>query len=51
VLDKRAQGGCDLWVGVTDDVAVSVSTVFLEVDPCPVAERFATAVVDGLLTG
>lgn len=51
VLDQRAQGGCNLWVGVTDDVAVGVSTVFLDVDPCPVAERFATSVVEGLLAG
>jgi uncharacterized protein DUF3558 len=46
VLDQRSQGNCDLWIGVTDQLAVSVETYFLEVDPCPVAERIATAMIE-----
>jgi uncharacterized protein DUF3558 len=46
VLDQRERGGCTLWVGTSDDLAVEITTSFLEVDPCPVAEQFATDMIE-----
>jgi hypothetical protein len=46
VLDQRESGGCTLWVGTSDDLAVEITTSFLEVDPCPVAERFAAGMIE-----
>jgi len=46
VLDQRESGGCTLWVGTFDDLAVEITTNFLEVDPCPVAEKFATGMIE-----
>lgn len=46
VLEQRSHGNCELWVGVTDRLAVDIKTYFLEVDPCPVAERIATAMIE-----
>jgi hypothetical protein len=46
VLEQRSRGNCNLWVGVTDQLVVSINTYFLEVDPCPVAERIATAMIE-----
>ncbi|HEX6356557.1 DUF3558 domain-containing protein [Actinophytocola sp.] len=47
-LDERDSGGCLLTVGLTDELAVSVDTTFLDIDPCPVAERTAEAMVEHL---
>lgn len=46
VLDQRSNGNCQLWVGVTDELAVDVATHFLETDPCPVAERVAAGMIE-----
>lgn len=48
VLDERNDGGCTLYVGVTDELAVEVDTTFLDVEPCPVAEETAEAVITRL---
>jgi hypothetical protein len=50
VLDGRERGGCTLWVGVSDELAVEVTTSFLEVDPCPVAEQVATGMIDNAMS-
>lgn len=46
VLEQRSRGNCELWVGVTDELAVVIKTYFLEVEPCPVTERIATAMIE-----
>ena len=46
VLEQRSRGNCSLWVGVTDELAVVIKTYFLEVDPCPVAVRIATGMIE-----
>jgi len=46
VLEQRPRGNCELWVGVTDQLAVTIRTYFLETEPCPVAERVATAMIE-----
>lgn len=51
VLDERDSGGCTLLVGVTDDLVVSVKTSFLDVDPCPVAQKTAEAMIEHLRGG
>lgn len=52
VQDTRSIGDCSLWVGVTDQLAVSVSTQIGEgpnkSNPCPVIQRVATAMVQHL---
>ncbi|SFJ53195.1 DUF3558 domain-containing protein [Amycolatopsis sacchari] len=52
ILDSRANGDCSLWVGVTDQLAVSVSTQIgsgqNKSNPCPVVERVATAMIQHL---
>jgi hypothetical protein len=45
-LDQRSSGNCELWVGVTDELAVDITTNFLETEPCPVAEQLATAMIE-----
>lgn len=51
-LDNRSGGDCQLWVGVTDQLAVSVSDQILsgvnKSNPCPVVERVATAMIQHL---
>jgi hypothetical protein len=46
MLDQRSSGNCELWVGVTDELAVDIATHFLETDPCPVAERIAAGMIE-----
>lgn len=52
VTDNRTGGDCLLWVGVTDQLSVSVSAQILDgpnkSNPCPVVERVATAMVQHL---
>ncbi|TNC27238.1 DUF3558 domain-containing protein [Amycolatopsis alkalitolerans] len=52
VQDGRSDGECSLWVGVTDQLAVYVLTQLgagpNKSNPCPVAERVATAMVQHL---
>jgi hypothetical protein len=49
IQDARSQGSCTLWVGVTDQLAVSVIPQIgvgqNKTDPCPVAQKFATAMI------
>lgn len=45
-IDGRTRGGCTLWVGVSDDLAVKITASFLPVDPCPVAEQVATGMIE-----
>jgi hypothetical protein len=49
IQDARADGSCTLWVGVTDQLAVSVipqlSTGPNKSDPCALAKKFATAMI------
>lgn len=47
-LDERDSGGCTLLVGLTDELVVSVDTSFLKVEPCPVAEQTAEAMIEHL---
>ncbi|RZQ65056.1 DUF3558 domain-containing protein [Amycolatopsis suaedae] len=53
--DQRSSGDCTLHVGVTDQLAVQVSTQFLrepdKANPCPVAEKVAVAMVETLKGG
>ncbi|TQJ03810.1 DUF3558 domain-containing protein [Amycolatopsis cihanbeyliensis] len=55
VIDSRSNGDCVLWVGVTDELAVSVITQIArgpnETDPCPVNERVGTAMIEQLGRG
>ncbi|MFD2471390.1 DUF3558 domain-containing protein [Amycolatopsis silviterrae] len=50
--DSRANGICTLWVGVTDQLAVSVlpniSMGSNKKDPCSIAKKFATAMIGHL---
>jgi hypothetical protein len=52
IQDARADGSCTLWVGVTDQLAVSVipniGVGANKTDPCGVAKRFATAMITHL---
>jgi Protein of unknown function (DUF3558) len=52
LADLRSTGDCALWVGVTDQLAVSVSAQISfgvnKSTPCPVAQRVATAMVQHL---
>jgi hypothetical protein len=52
ITDNRSGGDCQLWVGVTDQLAVSVSDQILSgpnvSNPCPVVQRVATAMVQHL---
>ncbi|MET7990447.1 DUF3558 domain-containing protein [Amycolatopsis sp. NPDC005232] len=52
VQDARSQGSCTLWVGVTDQLAVSVIPQIQEgphqSDPCGVAQNFAAAMITHL---
>lgn len=50
-LDERDSGNCTLVVGLTDELAVSVDASFLDIDPCPVAERTAEAMIEHLKDG
>lgn len=51
-ITDRSSGDCQLWVGVTDQLAVSVSDQILSgpnvSNPCPVVQRVATAMVQHL---
>ncbi|SFP84578.1 Protein of unknown function [Amycolatopsis arida] len=51
-LDRRDDGRCALWIGVTDQVVTSIQTQLDEgpdvTAPCPVAERTGRAVIDTL---
>ncbi|WP_020669133.1 DUF3558 domain-containing protein [Amycolatopsis nigrescens] len=51
-LDARPSGTCVLWVGATDQLAVSVGAQISfgqnKTNPCPVAQRAATAMVENL---
>lgn len=50
--DSRPSGSCSLWVGVTDQLAVSVipniSVGDYKKDPCSLAQKFATAMIGHL---
>lgn len=50
--DSRSNGICTLWVGVTDQLAVSVlpniSMGSNKKDPCSIAKKFATAMIGHL---
>lgn len=50
--DARAQGTCALWIGVTDQLAVSVLSQIGEgpnkTNPCPVTARVAEAMINHL---
>jgi hypothetical protein len=52
VLDSRSDGDCSLWVGVTDQLAVSVSTQIStgvnQSNPCPIVAKVATAMIQHL---
>jgi hypothetical protein len=52
IQDGRPHGTCSLWVGVTDQLAVSVMPQILRgsnaSNPCPVAERTAKAMTEHL---
>ena len=52
--DNRSIGGCTLWVGVTDQLVVNVSpqigTGQYHTDPCGLAQKMATAMVNHLKT-
>jgi hypothetical protein len=52
ITDNRTGGDCTLWVGVTDQLAVFVSTQIGQgsnkSNPCPVVERVATAMIKHL---
>ncbi|WP_329069678.1 DUF3558 domain-containing protein [Amycolatopsis sp. NBC_01480] len=49
IQDARADGSCTLWVGVTDQLAVSVIPNIQsgpnKNDPCGIAKKFATAMI------
>ena len=47
IQDARADGSCTLWVGVTDQLAVSVipNIGVGKSDPCGIAKNFATAMI------
>jgi hypothetical protein len=47
IQDARTEGSCTLWVGVTDQLAVSVipSIGVGKSDPCGIAKNFATAMI------
>ncbi|WP_216212141.1 DUF3558 domain-containing protein [Amycolatopsis aidingensis] len=55
VIDSRSDGDCVLWLGVTDQLAVSVITQIArgpnETDPCPVNERVGEAMIEQLKRG
>ncbi|MEV4600343.1 DUF3558 domain-containing protein [Amycolatopsis sp. NPDC049253] len=50
--DLRSSGTCQLWVGVTDQLAVAVGTTIgvgsNKSNPCPIAEKVATAMIEHL---
>ena len=50
--EDRSKGFCDLWIGVTDQLAFAVSISLgageNKTNPCPIAERFGAAVIDHL---
>ncbi|SEP52013.1 DUF3558 domain-containing protein [Amycolatopsis saalfeldensis] len=52
IQDARTQGSCTLWVGVTDQLAVSVIPNIQsgpnKTDPCGIAKKFATAMITHL---
>jgi hypothetical protein len=52
IQDGRSQGTCSLWVGATDELAVSVISQIGRgpnvSNPCPVAERTAKAMTEHL---
>ncbi|MDT8910490.1 DUF3558 domain-containing protein [Amycolatopsis sp. PS_44_ISF1] len=50
VQDARTEGSCTLWVGVTDQLAVSVIPQIGvgKTDPCPIAKKFADAMITHL---
>lgn len=52
IVDNRSGGDCVLWVGVTDQLSVFVSTQIgsgpNKSNPCPVVERVATAMIQHL---
>lgn len=51
-LDSRTQGDCSLWVGVTDQLSVAIMTSIGDgpnkSNPCPIAEKVATAMIQHL---
>jgi hypothetical protein len=52
IQDARTQGSCTLWVGITDQLAVSVIPQIgvgpNKNDPCGIAKKFATAMITHL---
>jgi hypothetical protein len=52
IQDARTQGSCTLWVGITDQLAVSVIPNIQsgpnKTDPCGIAKKFATAMITHL---
>jgi hypothetical protein len=52
ISEDRAKGYCNLWVGTTDNLAVGILTIIgsgpNKSNPCPVAERVATAMIQHL---
>jgi hypothetical protein len=51
MMDLRDDGNCTLQVGVTDELAIEVTTFFLDVEPCPMAGRTAEAMVEHIKDG
>lgn len=54
-VDDRSEGNCNLWIGVTDQLAVAVQAQILhganKANPCPVAEKVGAAMIDNLKGG
>ncbi|MFF4594843.1 DUF3558 domain-containing protein [Amycolatopsis sp. NPDC001319] len=50
--DDRSTGSCQLWIGITGQLAVSVGTVINvganKSDPCPIAQKAGQAMIDHL---
>jgi hypothetical protein len=52
LADLRSAGTCALWVGVTDQLAVTIDAHMLEgvnkTNPCAIAEKFGAAMIEHL---
>jgi hypothetical protein len=50
--ENRSSGSCQLWIGITDQLAVSVGTVINvganKPDPRPVAQKVGQTMIDHL---
>ncbi|QWF80536.1 DUF3558 domain-containing protein [Amycolatopsis sp. CA-230715] len=54
-VEDRSEGNCNLWIGVTDQLAVAVQAQIArganKANPCPVAEKVGAAMIDNLKGG